>query len=170
MPAIADFRLLPFDFGTVTNCGRFIARRSYWRLYLTENLFRIIIHSVLLVQISPDWWRYAVDPTVQNKAYRYAQNYRRKSWFGKVGKHGIYYIDLKDLGEIMRANSNLFLPIIPDIDDWILGIETIRLPRNLVAHMNFIDSVDTIGIDAFYRKCKKLIPRVQARVVLTIPN
>ena len=35
----------------------------------------------------------------------------------------------------MTANSNQFLPVIPDVDQWITRIEGIRLSRNLVGHM-----------------------------------
>jgi len=165
----ADFRLLPFNFNAIADCGRYISNKAYWRLYSTENLFRIIIHSVLFVQISPDWWIYAVDQKVQKRAYSNYQSYRGKTWFGKVGNHGIYYVYLKDLGEIMRTNSNLLLPVIPNIYDWIVEIEKIRIARNLVAHMNFLDANDETDINTFYIKCKKLIPIVQASVELIIP-
>ena len=44
--------------------------------------------------------------------------------------------------EILRANSNLFLKVVPDTDEWIVTLEAIQVPRNLVGHMNFPNAFD----------------------------
>ena len=164
MHVARDFRLSPFDYRTVGNSGKLIGRQTYWKLYCIENIFRVIIHTVLSVQIPPDWWIIAVDKEIQKKAKRFQDNYLKKSWHGKPGKHGIYYIDLVDLNEIIRANANLFIPVIPDLDKWMLGIEELRLPRNVVAHMNFPSETDAKRIDVFYDDCVTLINLVQAKI------
>jgi hypothetical protein len=170
MPTVTDFRYTALNFAAITACGRYQGRRSYWRLYHIENTLRIVVHSILTVQISSGWWATAVDPGTQAKATRYHGSYKGRSWFGHVGNHGIYHIDLSDLAKIIRVNSHEFRPIVPDIDDWILDLELVRRPRNQVAHMNLADAADQQAIDRLYRKCPKLVSQVQARVPLAIPS
>ena len=169
MPTPQDFRLLSFDLLTVVKSGKLIGRQTYWKLYYIENVFRVVIHTVLSVQIPTDWWTVAVDGEIQKKATRFQNSYLKKIWHGKPGTHEIYYIDLKDLNEILRANSHLFVPIIPDLDKWIVGLEELRLPRNVVAHMNYPSKTDLKRIDVFYDDCVKLLDLVQTKIALKIP-
>jgi hypothetical protein len=169
MQTVKDFRFLPFDSIKIGKCGKYVGRQTYWKLYAIENIFRIIIHSVLSVQSPPPWWDVAVDRDIRRKAERFQGHYLKKSWHGKPGTHAIYYIDLKDLGEIFRANAHLFYPVIPELDKWILGIEDIRLPRNVVAHMNFPNKTDEKRIDVFYEDCLSLINQVKTKLNLSIP-
>lgn len=170
MQTVKDFRLLPFDSKKMGKCGKYVGRQTYWKLYAIENIFRIIIHSVLSVEMYPlDWWNAAVNADIRGKAERFRNNYLKKSWHGKPGTHAIYYIDLKDLGEIFRANANLFHSVIPEPDKWTLGIEDIRLPRNVVAHMNFPNKTDEKRIDVFYEDCMSLIDQVATKLPISIP-
>lgn len=169
MPSIADFRLSPFDSSAIARSGKQIGRHTYWKLYAIENLFRVVVHSVLSVQISPNWWDIAVDNAIRDKAERFRSNYLKRSWHGGPGTHGLYYIDLKDITEIIRANANLLDPVIPDLDRWMIGIEDLRLPRNVIAHMNFPSRTDVKRIDVFFEDCQSLVRLVQNRVALEIP-
>ncbi len=160
-----------FDSNAVDRCGKYVGRQTYWKLYTIENIFRVVIHSVLSIEIPTplDWWYVAVDNTIREKAERFQKNYLKRFWHGRPGTHGIYYIDLKDLNEILRANANLFDPVIPELDKWILGIEELRWPRNVLAHMNFPSKTDIKRIDVFYDDCLKLLGLVQAKLTITIP-
>lgn len=166
---MTDFRLFPFASGTLGRCGKYIGRHSYWKLYFIENFFRIVIHSILSVQYSANWWEIVVDKKIREKAANFQKNYLAKAWHGKPGGHGIYYVDLKDLNEIIRANTNLFIPVIPQLDKWVLGIEELRLPRNVIAHMNFPSQTDKKRIDVFYDDCLSLVIHIQDKVGLQIP-
>lgn len=97
MPTTEDFRLSPFHIHKVGSSGKLIGKKIYWKLYTIENTFRILIHSVLSVQINPEWWTIAVDRKIQNKAQQFQNNYFKKAWHGKPGKHSLYYIDLRIL-------------------------------------------------------------------------
>jgi len=157
----ADFRLLTFDPARVETSGKFLGGNVYWKLYFVENIFRVIINSVLLAQIGPNWWLTAVDQKIRDRAQRFKLDYLARPWHTKPGSHDIYYIQLWDLNEIMRANSHLFLPIVSDVDSWIARIEQLRLPRNIVSHMNFPDRIDRKRIDVFYSDCMSLLQQLQ---------
>ncbi|OGO38034.1 MAG: hypothetical protein A2Z03_04075 [Chloroflexi bacterium RBG_16_56_8] len=110
-----------------------------------------------------------MDRTIQRDSEQRQKRYLEKSPRSKSKLHGVYYVDLKDLNEIIRANANLFYPIVPDVDRWLVGVEELRLPRNVVAHMNFPNNLEIKRIDSFYNDCQKLIGQVQSKVDIRIP-
>ncbi len=170
MPTVQDFRNFSFSQPRIERCGRHVGRYSYWKLYAIENLLRVILHSVLSAQIGPTWWTVAVDPNTQKIALRFRQMYARRPWHTLPGRHDIYYVFLSDLNNIMRANSNLFLPVIPDVDQWITNIEGVRLPRNVVGHMNFPNQADRQRIDRLHQDFAALVTRLeQSGLVIRIP-
>jgi hypothetical protein len=150
MPQAFDFRTIPFDPARVDTSGKDVGRRVYWKLYATENLLRVIIHSVLKAQIGADWWQAAVASDIQREAQRQRTRFARRPWHGSAGSHDIYFTTLFQLNEILRANSNLFLPVIADVDAWIAKIEQIRLPRNIVGHMNWPSTTDRQRVDVIH--------------------
>lgn len=172
MPQIRDFRSLThFAHKAISRSGQSIGRSVYWKLYAIENLYRIIIHSILSSQINCDWWSIAADDKRKRNAQRCKDKHFARVGHTVPGTHDIYYIDLGDLNEIARANSHLFLPVIEDIDVWIVKVAEIRLPRNVVAHMNFPNTTDRQTIDIVYKDFTKLIKYIESHssVVLQIP-
>ncbi len=170
MPQMIDFRKAAFHVPRVEATGKYIGKNTYWKIFAIENMFRIIIHSVLSVQINPNWWTIAVDRDTQNRAQKFRKDYLRSPWHTSPGSHDIYYTLLRDLAEIIRANKNLFLPSIPDIDQWIARIELIRLPRNIVGHMNYPERVDRQRIDVTHADTRALMTHLQsAGLQLLIP-
>lgn len=171
MPAAKDFRsAAAFDLGTVNGAGHDVGRRVYWKLYAVENVLRVLIHSVLTAQIGSSWWATAVAPGLQKKAQSFRTRYTARPWHSSPGSHDIYYVDLSDLNEIIRANSNLFLPVIPDVDQWMARIEQIRLPRNVVAHMNWPHDTDRKRIDVLHGDIQALSSSLSSKVPLSIPR
>jgi len=162
MPRVIDFRKIPNPTSNnIDNSGKYIGKNNYWKLYSVENMFRVIVHSVLSVQISSDWWDTATDELVRKKAKKYKEKYLIRPWYTNQGSHDIYYIDLFDLEEIMRVNLHLFDVIIEDADQWIVKIEGVRLPRNIIAHMNFPSSNDANRIDVLYNDTINLFKYIQ---------
>src|SRR5919106_2064986 len=149
MAVARDFRLSTWDPRRVDQTGKSVGRTTYWKLYSIENSIRLIIHSILTVQIGPEWWSIAADRKTQQKVRAFQSDYAKQPWHTPPGRHEVYYTQLGDLNKILRANSHLFLPIIPNIDQWIARIEQIRLPRNVVAHMNWPNANDRRRIDVF---------------------
>ncbi|MEX0733679.1 MAG: hypothetical protein WD944_01425 [Steroidobacteraceae bacterium] len=170
MAAIKDFRQFAFDPARVDAAGKNIAQNVYWKLYAIENSFRVIVHSILSVQINPNWWTVAVDPGIQGQIAKRKADYASAPWHSSPGKHDVYYAFLSDLSKIIAANSHLFKPDIPDIDAWVARIEQIRLPRNIVGHMNWPHATDRSRIDVFHADLQHLLIRLAAsRTGLTIP-
>jgi hypothetical protein len=132
-----DYRRFAFDESRVKSSGASVGMGPYRDLYIAENLLRVLIHSVLTVQIPTGWWPVAVDTPRRNKALNVAAQLPVRRAHKQPGAHGLYYLFLPDLTEIVRANSNLFVHLMPDVLIWLTEIERVRLPRNTVAHMNY---------------------------------
>src|SRR5947207_14626622 len=116
MATVVDFRSLAFDIAKVDASGKDIGRRIYWKLYAIENIVRVIVHSVLSVQIGPNWRASAVDPRIQRSVQRVQADYAASPWHTQPGRHETYFTFLTNLNEIIRANRNLVLPVIPHLD------------------------------------------------------
>jgi hypothetical protein len=168
MPTVTDFRSAQFTPAKIDSCGKYVGQKTYWRLYAIENLFRIVIHSVLSGQLGSTWWAKAVDPKIQGRSQNSQTRYAIRPWHTKPGSHDIYYTNLSDLSEIMRANAHLFRAIVPDIDQWIVKIQQVLLPRNVVGHMNFPNPTDRQRIDVLYADCQMLISHLQQQQTLQI--
>lgn len=160
MPETADFRNYAFDTGRVDSSGKDVGRKVYWKLYAIENLVRLIVHSVLTAQYGPGWWSVAVDPGIQGQVRTRMAEYAKQPWHSTPGKHEIYYTFLLDLNKVITANSHLFRPVIPDIDQWVAKIEQVRLPRNIVGHMNWPNATDRTRIDVFYADIQHLVSQL----------
>jgi hypothetical protein len=169
--APADFRTFAFDPERVNAAGRDVGGKIYWKLYAIENLVRVIVHSVLSVQIGPNWWLTAVDPGVQRQVAGRMAGYGKQPWYSTPGKHEVYYIYLSDLTKILTANSGQFKPLIPDIDLWTARLEMVRSPRNIVGHMNWLTKADRTRIDTCHHDVLQLVGQLAAdkQIPLTIP-
>ncbi|MGH2683428.1 MAG: hypothetical protein ACRDIX_09385 [Actinomycetota bacterium] len=138
---------------------------------MIENLARLIVHSVLEAQIGPNWWSIAVAPRIQTKAEERVATYARRPWYSSPGTHDIYFTFLSELVEIMRANANLFVKVIPDIDQWIARLELVRVPRNVAGHMNWVSKIDRKRVDVTYSDMCALVGHLAgAGVAILIPQ
>lgn len=157
MSTTVDFRTLPFSANKVVESGKYVGKAAYWRLHAIENLFRIIIHSVLSAQLSPNWWGLVIDHTTNGNVQRFKQRYLNLPGSTLPGSHDIYYLFLSDLNKIIASQRNLFIQPIPDIDQWIIKLEQIHLPRNIVGHMNWPSTADINRIDKTYKEARILV-------------
>lgn len=170
MPVVGDFRNYAFDRTRVDASGKDVGRKVYWKMYAIENLIRVLVHSVLTVQAGTNWWADAVDPGIQKQVSNRMAEYAKHPWHSNPGKHHIYYTFLPDLNKIIVAHSHLFKPVIHDIDQWVAKIEQIRLPRNVVGHMNWPSATDRQRIDVFYADIQQLMNQLAGSGLnLTIP-
>jgi hypothetical protein len=165
MPVVRDFRSASFRLDLIDRCGRYVGSKLYWKLYAVENTIRIVIHSVLTAQVGPSWWAIAVSPAIVLKAAKFRGSYAAKPRNAIPGASDIHLVFLSDLTEILRANSNLFLPVVPDTNHWISTLESIRVPRNLVGHMNFPNTFDKNAIDSAYSQLPSLLAHLATHSV-----
>lgn len=167
----ADFRVHPFDTKKVETTGKDLGGKVYWKLYAIENLIRIVVHSVLTAQLGQGWWAIAAGPDLQKEVTKRMKSYGKRPWHSTPGKHEVYYIYLSDLTKILTTNSTQFLPHIPDIDQWTARLEQIRLPRNIVGHMNWLTAVDRGRIDVCYADVQQLVAQLATnpQLALLIP-
>jgi hypothetical protein len=170
MAAAKDFRKYSFMPIRVDRCGRSIGSNSYWKLYSIENTVRVIVNSVLSKQVPQPWWASAVNPTVALNAQKRRARYATKPKHASPGSHDIYLIDLFELTEILRIHSHLFRPIIPETDQFLMALESMRVSRNIIGHMNFPNSYDRTAIDATFKQLPVILSRLAAgNVPISIP-
>jgi hypothetical protein len=168
MAGIQDFRSSPFARPRVEACGRFLGHRSYWKLYAIENYVRVILHSVLGVQIGPTWLDASVDQNTKARIERSKKDYLKRAVHTSPGSHDIYYLYLSELTKIMASSRHLIAPVISDVDSWIVKMEDVRIPRNLVGHMNFPNLADRNRIDTLHRELTTLMQRLERKSGLKI--
>jgi len=165
--AASDFRNFAFDTTRITTSGRDVGAKVYPKLYAIENLIRVVIHAVLTAQLGPNWWNLAADPQLQKAVVKRKADYVNRPWHSTPGKHEVYYVYLSDLTKIMTNNSAQFVPHIPDIAQWTARLEQIRLPRNIVGHMNWLTKTDRNRIDLCLADVEQLVVKLAASPQLT---
>jgi hypothetical protein len=165
-----DFRRYRFAIARAEACGHYIADKSYWKLYAVENTLRVVISSVLSAQLGPNWWSAVVDKKKARNIQRFRNQYTSKPKHASPGKHDIYLVFLSDLNQIIRIQSNQLRYVIPDVDRWIARLEGIRLPRNLVGHMNFPNYYDRQRISKTHDRLPELLGHLRKRnIPIVIP-
>ena len=158
-----DFRKYSFNITRITDSGKYIGRRVYWRLYLLENIVRIVVNSVLSVQINPNWWSVAASPNLLLKIQDRRNSYLLAPHLTSPGLHDIYFIFIYELNNIIARYRSSFLPVMPDIDNWISDLENVKYSRNIVAHMNWPNQYDINLVDRMYDDAVKLALDLQVR-------
>jgi hypothetical protein len=128
---------------------------------------RVILHSVLAAQVGPNWWATSVDPNTKKSIEALKQSYK-KSVHTLPGSHDIYYVYLSDLTKIMTSSRNLIIKVIADVDAWIVKMEGVRIPRNLVGHMNFPNTADRSRIDTLHNEVATLMQKLEKEPGLKI--
>lgn len=171
MPVVRDFRNATFSPARIDRCGRYIGKKLYWKLYAIENTVRVVINSVLTLQLGNNWWGLAVDPRIVSKATNIRASYVARPRNAHPGVQDIHLIFLTDLTNILRDNSHQFLPVVTDTNNWIAMLEAIRVPRNLVGHMNFPNAYDKAAIDLAYSRLPSLMGQLATNgVPILIPK
>lgn len=171
MLPIVSFRDQPFGLLPVCTAGRFLGRRLYWKLFAVENTVRAIIFTILNIELGPNWWIIVTNRRLRDKVDYIKNDYHGRPVHNQPGPHDIYYIFLSDLTKIIFENSEQFRPYIPDIDDLVVQLENIRLPRNLVSHMNWPNLADLNFIEGTYQNLRRLVRLLEARgIVIQIPT
>jgi hypothetical protein len=151
-----DYRAFPYNERTLLSYGNILGRQYYWKIYASENILRLIIHSILSVQINGEWWKGAVDPDIIKEATKVRNKYNNM-YANKIPKHDIYCIYLPMLERILADNYPKFEYYLPQIDELIISLNSVIIPRNLLGHMNTLDNIDRGKIGELYKICLKCL-------------
>lgn len=154
-----DFRYKPFsDVSIIIDSGKYAGNRFYYKLFVIENLIRIIINTIMINDYPlRDWWAHAVDGGI------------KKSWHRRSRHHGIYHVFLKDLNTIIINNRIFIETYISDLDDLILTIENFNDTRRKIAHTKYLNTVDLNQLDKLYNLTKRLTIELSSHLTIVIP-
>jgi hypothetical protein len=174
MATIADFRNRNFNLILIDKCGKYLGKEAYCLLYSIENIFRIIIHSVLTIQINKDnWWFSVADKDMMAEANKNKQKYVAEFPDIKIGMHEIYHVNLSHLKSILEKQSFAFLPILKEkkqlLSECINLLKIIISPRNKIAHMNFITNQQIKNAETLLKKSKLLLSILDEHIKMRIP-
>jgi hypothetical protein len=123
----------------------------YPLLYVVENSMREVIKRVMAKQCGEDWWNTEMTTSklknVHDTVAGRMTTEKKNSWHQKRGAHPIDYTDVGDLEAIIVAKHQHFIPdIIGDKDWFIQFMKELKPSRNVVCHMNPLDSHNTADI------------------------
>lgn len=158
---MSDFRLASFDEKALLSYGKVLGRNYYWKVFASENILRIVINSVLSVQVDADWWLKVVDHDIVCDAKDVRQNYLSAIPSRDPGRHGIYCTYLSRLERILFKNRGSFIYYLPNVDDLIVSLNAVLLPRNLMGHMNHLTESDRRKIGELYGLCENAVDRLK---------
>lgn len=169
MPAkVKDFRAHAFDVKNVRASGKDVGARVYPQLYTIENLMRVVVHSVLTAQLGSSWWNIAAEPDLKKAVDKRKKQYAAKPWHGTPGKHEVYFVYLSELTKILTTHSDQFTPHIPDVGAWTARLEQVRVPRNIVGHMNWPTPTDRSRIEVCLTDVEHLVAQLATSSVLSL--
>lgn len=154
-----DFRNKPYNLNSIVFSGKYSGNRFYYKLFIIENLIRIILHTILTNE-SPstsNWWNDCVP------------NYLKKPWHRRSPHHGVYHLFLKDLIDILRRNRPLIEPHVSNFNELILEIELFNNARRKIAHTKYLNADDLDKLDNLYSRTKSLIKKINLRFNIEIP-
>lgn len=131
-----DFISLPSD---LESKGREMAE-VYLFLYYAENVLRLFIEQVGREAHGPEFFsRIQVPKSIRDGIAARKRNEEKNKWLRVRGDSDLFYLDFKDLGDIILNNWTLFSKFFPD-QAWIkTKIEEMANCRHLVAHNSYVD-------------------------------
>lgn len=114
---------------------------SYIYLYFVENFIRLFIDKTFTDKFGADYiQKIMINEKLKNAIIVRKSDEEKNKWLSIRGKVDLFYLDFKDLGQIIRSNWGHFSSFFPD-QAWIsTKIEELADCRNLVAHNSYIGS------------------------------
>jgi hypothetical protein len=144
-------------------------------LYVLENSIRDLILRVMHDKHGADWWNTQLTSgnanQVKQKALgRMSSQEKRHFWHQRRGSHPIDYVDLPDLGIIIQAKQNDFIPnIIPDREWFLHMMRELEPSRNVVCHMNPLEKGNLDDVRSWARKWENTMKAADAKGAIPAP-
>jgi hypothetical protein len=115
-----------------------------------ENSARELVTTVLREAVGDDWWETAVSAGIQKASKGRQDDEAKHRFHGQRGDAPINYIDLDQLGNIIRQNPDHFVPdFLPSVE-WASAIfAAIERSRNVIMHSGTLDmeDVERVGMN-----------------------
>jgi hypothetical protein len=124
----------------------------YLYLYIVENALRLFIESVASEKSdTADLSQLAIPANVRNRIASRKQNEEKNKWMSVRGGSDLFYVDFKELADIVTNNWTIFGSYFPD-QAWIkTKVEEMANCRNLIAHNSYVDDHDRDVIRTNFR-------------------
>jgi len=134
----------------------------YPLLYVLENSMRELIKRVMYARYGTDWWNTQLASgklkNVQQKAADRMKTETQRKWHQRRGAHPIDYVDFGDLGQIITGRQADFIPAIVEDVPWITHLmRELEPSRNVVCHMNPLDSGNITDLKSWFRKWERIV-------------
>lgn len=131
--------------------------KIYPYLYVFENSVRWVIIKLMGRRYGKNWWESKAATETKKKAKERIEKEEKYPWHGKRGQHPIFYVDIKDLKNVVNRNWGDFKEIFNDRQWFEVTIKAIELSRNIVAHHNPLSKSDIDRIKINFTDWEKLI-------------
>ncbi|MDR0438472.1 MAG: hypothetical protein LBH22_09300 [Bacteroidales bacterium] len=116
---------------------------TYLYLYYVENSLRIFIEKTLVEKFGNDYFSQIQIPSkirtnIENRKGTESKN----KWLSVRGSSDIFYLDFKDLADIITNNWTCFQSLFPNQQWLTVKVDELGNIRNLVAHNSYITEED----------------------------
>jgi hypothetical protein len=141
----------------------------YPLLYVLENSMRDIIKRVMARKFGVDWWDTELTTAklkpIHIKVAERMQMEECASWHQKRGSHPIDYTDFSHLETIILSKHEHFIPdIIGDREWFVQFMKELKPSRNVICHMNPLDSHNVADIRIRAKRWEKLVAAAKDRI------
>lgn len=136
----------------------------YTYLYCVENSLRLFIDKVLTSKSGSNYFSTITVPTSVKKSIQVRKELETKNqWIVIRGNQDLFYLDFKELANIITANWEIFKMYFPD-QHWLnVKIEELGNCRNLIAHNSFISAIERDVIRLNYNQILRQIQKVELK-------
>ena len=113
---------------------------TYMYLYCVENSLRAFIEKIARENYGDDFLKnLKLNKDMKKKVRVRKKSQEKKKWLSVRGESDIFYLDLDELGKIIRNNWEIFEPYF-ESQEWIVtNINEISDCRHPVAHHSFLE-------------------------------
>lgn len=132
----------------------------YYVLYCIENSLRIFIDKKLTEKFGVDYIDKITMPGSIKKSIQMRKDQEEKNaWLSIRGESDLFYMDFKELGDLILNNWDTFKDSFPD-QPWIKSkIDELGNCRNLIAHNSYVGEHERNVINVNYRSIIKQISK-----------
>lgn len=138
--------------------------QAYVILYCLENLLRDFIDKTLTKYIGEDFEnKIFISNDVKKNAKSRKNDESKKAWLPLRGDKLVFYLDFKDLGDVIANNWESFKTLFPN-QPWIKSkIDELYDIRNLVAHNSLLNDTAFKALEVDYEQIVQQLGYIKDR-------